>query len=140
MFIAAFSDKGAAQERMRRLRRSHPGYRYSIRHTKRSKPSQLFGTRAHRRRNERMAGLRDSASGGASKKPWKRREVGPTGATMWHGINGTSWAIFWPGPGGRLRIGTPRGSLSLVTHHAADDEYRTRADAEAAIRRLYQVT
>ncbi len=88
----------------------------------------------------RAEGLRSRDPDKAGNKLWKYREVGPTGAVMWHGIANTNYVVFWNGPGSRLRIGTPRGSLTFIDHPMASDSYETMKQAEAAIRRLYRVT
>ena len=65
-----------------------------------------------------------------------RAQSGPTGATIWT-ISETGLQIMWPGPGAGLFIGqatTPGGSVTRVDHPMADGEYRTRREAEVAIR------
>lgn len=64
-----------------------------------------------------------------------RVEVGPTGATVWH-LQSSHLIILWGGPGSRLRIGYPRGSLSSIDHSSASGHYRTRAEAQAAVNRF----
>lgn len=66
-----------------------------------------------------------------------RREVGSTGAAVWH-LPGSKVILLWPGPGARLQFGfnTPGGTMSHVHHPTADSEYRTLKDAEAAVRRF----
>ena len=66
-----------------------------------------------------------------------RREVGPTGAAVWH-LPNSSLIIFWPGPGARLRIGyNVQGEhLSSIDHPSASDEYRTLKTADAAVKRF----
>jgi hypothetical protein len=75
-------------------------------------------------------------------KPYARREVGPTGAAVWHlrpvTPRSPPMIIFWQGPGSRLRIGwnKPGNTLVTVDYHGADGSYRTLAEADAAVRRL----
>lgn len=51
-FVAAFKDKGAARERMRRLKRSHPDVEYYVKRRKVAAHMQ-FGSRAHTRSHTR---------------------------------------------------------------------------------------
>lgn len=63
-FIVAFKDKGEAQRRMRRLKRSHPSVRYTIKHTQRVSKRRLFGRDPKR-----------GPRGGAYMSPAKRKKV-----------------------------------------------------------------
>lgn len=45
LFIEAFSDKGQARARMKRLRKHHPGVKYVLKHTKRMPTHRLFDKR-----------------------------------------------------------------------------------------------
>jgi hypothetical protein len=62
----------------------------------------------------------------------------PTGTTVWQ-LPDSDMQIMWNGPGGRLRIGwsfmKAGGSMgTLIDHHTANGDYKTRKEAEAAIK------
>ena len=66
-----------------------------------------------------------------------RREVSPTGLTLWRHPDMGSLSIMWAGPGARLWIGqctVPGGAVSTIEHPSADGAYDDRASADRAVR------
>lgn len=70
-------------------------------------------------------------------RPKLRREVGPTGATIWH-LPNTKQFLYWNGPGSRLKLGpgSRQAPFVAIEHSSANEKYYTRASAEAAVKRF----
>ena len=77
-----------------------------------------------------------------STKRYLDRKTSPTGLTVWQLPQGDT-QVVWMGPGAGLSVGyayRPGARLSRVEHPAADGQYGSLKEAEAAVRRFVEAS